>query len=108
MRQAYLENGWDGFGSITEEAQGLTALRNHEFKDFTLYPHLARDKVYMDPRPRQELKQLNIYTMIGAYLHSENGPGINTSRLSEGTSWQPVPYPVRKSKAESGLCLPTR
>ena len=32
----------------------------------------------------QELKQVNIYTMIGAYLCSENGPVINTGRLPRG------------------------
>ncbi len=83
-KQAYLENGWDGFRSITEKGQVLAAGSNHELKDFTIYPHPARDKVHIDPRPELELKQVNIYTMGGAYLYSENGPGINTSRLSRG------------------------
>ncbi len=86
MRQAYIDAGWTGFASITEE-KVVTAIRNHEFKDFTLYPNPARDKVYIDidPGSGQKLKQVNIYTMIGAYLYSENGPVINTSRLPRGT-----------------------
>ena len=84
MRQAYIDAGWTGFASITEE-QVVTAIRNYEFNDFTLYPNPASDKVYIDPRSGQELKQVNIYTMIGGYLYSENGPEINTSRLPMGT-----------------------
>ena len=86
MRQAYIDAGWTGFASITEE-KVVTAIRNHEFKDFTLYPNPARDKVYIDidPGSGQKLKQVNIYTMIGAYLYSENGPVINTNRLPRGT-----------------------
>ena len=82
-RQAYLDNGWTGFKSITEE-KVVTAIRNYEFKDFTLYPNPARDKVYIDLRLGQKIKQVNIYTMTGAYLYSENGLEINTSHLSEG------------------------
>ena len=84
MRQAYIDAGWTGFASITEE-KVVTAIRNYEFKDFTLYPNPARDKVYIDPSSGQELKQVNIYTMIGTHLYSENGPEINTSRLPTGT-----------------------
>ena len=87
MRQAYLDNGWTGFSSITEEGQVLTSVSNHEFKDYTVYPNPARDKVHidMDPHLGQELKQVNIYTMTGTHLSSENGPVINTSRLPRGT-----------------------
>ncbi|MDN5212491.1 T9SS type A sorting domain-containing protein [Fulvivirgaceae bacterium BMA12] len=85
MRQAYLDNGWDGFGSITEEQQVLTARSNNEFRNFTVYPNPTRDKVHIDPGLGQELKQVNIYTMTGAYLYSENGLEINTGRLSRGT-----------------------
>ena len=84
MRQAYIDAGWTGFASITEE-KVVTAIRNYEFKDFTLYPNPARDKVYIDPSSGQELKQVNIYTMIGTHLYSENGPVINTARLPMGT-----------------------
>ena len=86
MRQAYLDNRWYGFGSITEEGRVLSAGRNIEFRDLTLYPNPARDKVHIDidPRSGQELKQVNIYTMTGAYLYAENGLEINTGRLSEG------------------------
>ena len=85
-REDYLKEGWTGFASITEE-KVVTAIRNHEFNDFTLYPNPARDKVHIDidPRSGQELKQVNIYTMNGACLHSENGPVINTGRLPRGT-----------------------
>ena len=85
MRQAYLDNGWTGFASITEE-KVVAAIRNHEFNDLTLYPNPARDKVYIDidPRSGHVLKQVNIYTMTGACLYSENGREINTGRLSEG------------------------
>ena len=85
-REDYLNEGWTGFASITEE-KVVTAIRNHEFNDFTLYPNPARDKVHIDidPRSGQELKQVNIYTMNGACLHSENGPVINTGRLPRGT-----------------------
>ena len=84
-KQAYLENGWDGFRSITEEGRVPTTGSNHEVTDFTIYPHPARDMVHITPRLGQELKQVNIYTMIGAYLYSENGPVINTGRLPMGT-----------------------
>ena len=86
MRQAYIDAGLTGFASITE-AQVVTAIHNYEFNDFTLYPNPARDKVYIDidPRSGQELKQVNIYTMDRAYLHSENRPVINTARLPTGT-----------------------
>ncbi|MDN5215013.1 leucine-rich repeat protein [Fulvivirgaceae bacterium BMA12] len=85
-REDYLDNGWDGFRSIMEEGQVLTAGSNIEFKDFTLYPNPARDKVHIDidPGSGQALKQVNIYTMAGAYLYSENGLEINTGRLSRG------------------------
>ena len=85
-REDYLKEGWTGFASITEE-KVVTAIRNHEFNDFTLYPNPVRDKVCIDidPRSGQELKQVNIYTMNGACLHSENGPEINTARLPRGT-----------------------
>ena len=85
-REDYLNEGWTGFASITEE-KVVTAIRNHEFNDFTLYPNPARDKVHIDidPRSGQELKQVNIYTMNGTCLHSENGPVINTGRLPRGT-----------------------
>ncbi len=86
MRQAYLDNGWTGFKSTMEEGQVLSTGNNDEFKDLTLYPNPARDKVHIDidPRSGHVLKQVNIYTMTGAYLYSENGREINTSRLSEG------------------------
>ena len=84
MRQAYLDNGWDGFKSIMEEGQILSAGSNIEFKDFTLYPNPARDKVHIDPGSGQALKQVNIYTITGAYLYSESGLEINTGRLSRG------------------------
>ncbi len=84
-KQAYLDNGWDGFRSITEEGQVLSAGSNNEFRDFTVYPNPARDKVHIDPGAGQELKQVNIYTMTGgACLYSENGLEINTSRLPRG------------------------
>ena len=83
-KQAYLENGWDGFRSITEEGRVLTTGSNHELTDFTIYPHPARDMVHITPRLGQELKQVNIYTMAGVYLYSENGLEINTSRLLKG------------------------
>ena len=85
QRQAYLDHGWTGFRSITEESLVLTAGSNIEFRGFTLYPNPARDKVYIDPGSWQELKKVNIYTMIGAYLYSENGPVINTGLLPRGT-----------------------
>ena len=86
QRQAYLDQGWDGFRSITEEGLVLTVGSNIEFRDFTLYPNPARDKVHIgiNPGSGQALKQVNIYTMTGAYLYSESGPEINTGRLSEG------------------------
>ena len=84
MSQAYLDNGWDRFNSITEESLVLTARSNIEFKDFTVYPNPARDKVNIDPRSGQKLKQVNVYTITGAYLYSENGSEINTGRLSGG------------------------
>ncbi len=84
MRQTYLDNGWDGFKSTLEEGQVLSTGSNDELNDLTLYPNPARDKVYIDPGSGQELKQVNIYTMTGAHLYSENGREINTSRLSEG------------------------
>ena len=83
-REDYLNGGWTGFRSITEEGLVLTAGSNIEFKDFTVYPNPARDKVHIDPGPVQQLKQVNIYTMTGAYLYSESGPEINTGRLSRG------------------------
>ncbi|MDN5215016.1 leucine-rich repeat protein [Fulvivirgaceae bacterium BMA12] len=85
-REDYLDNGWDGFRSIMEEGQVLSAGSNIEFKDFTLYPNPARDKVHIDidPRSGQALKQVNIYTMTGVYLYSESGLEINTGRLSRG------------------------
>ena len=72
--------------TVTIERQVLSAGRNNEVNDLTLYPNPARDKVYIDidPRSGQKLKQVNIYTMAGAYLYSENGVEIDTSRLSEG------------------------
>ena len=47
----------------------------------------AHIKVHIDIDPRlgQELKQVNIRTMNGACLHSENRPVINTARLPRGT-----------------------
>ena len=83
-REDYLNQGWTGFRSITEEDLILTVGSNIEFKDFTLYPNPARDKVHIDPGSVQELKQVNIYTMSGAYLYSESGLEINTGRLSKG------------------------
>ena len=83
-REDYLANGWTGFRSIAEEGQVITAVSNDELNDLTLYPNPAKDKVYIDPGPGQALKQVNIYTMTGAYLYSENGSEINTSRLSGG------------------------
>ena len=83
-RQDYLDKGWGGFRSISEESLVLTAGSNIEFRDFTLYPNPARDKVPIDPRSGQALKQVNIYTMAGSFLYSVSGPEINTGRLSEG------------------------
>ena len=86
MRQAYLDNGWDGFKSIMEEGLVLSIENNYQLNDLTVYPNPARDKVYIniDSRSGQELQQVNIYTMTGAYLYSENEREIDTSRLSEG------------------------
>ena len=67
-----------------EEGLVLTAESNIEFKDFTVYPNPARDKVHIDPGSGQQIKQVNIYTMTGAYLYSESGLEINTGRLSKG------------------------
>ena len=59
---------------------------DNEFNDFSIYPNPARDRVHIDINPHsgRVLKHVNIYTMTGAYLYLENGPEINTSRLSEG------------------------
>jgi len=84
MRQAYLDNGWDGFRWIAEEGEVITAVSNDELNDLTLYPNPAKDKVHIDLGSGQRLKQVNIYTMTGAYLYSESGLEINTGRLSEG------------------------
>ena len=79
---AYLAAGWTGFESISD---GITLIMGAPEKDsFIFYPNPARDTVHIDLGPGQELKQVNIYTMAGAYLYSENGPEINTGRLSMG------------------------
>ena len=101
MRKAYLENEWDGFGSITEEVQVLTAIRNHEFKDFALYPHLARDKVYIDPRPRAGIK-------TGKYLHDDRGLfalGKRTWNKHEPSIRRDIlaAYPVPGTEKQSGI-----
>ena len=99
-KEAYLAAGWTGFRSITEElpAQSSSArvstvkstvapADSNQVSGFTLYPNPARDQVYIDidPRSEQELKQVNIYTMTGTLLYSENGREISTSRLPRGT-----------------------
>ncbi len=55
-----------------------------EKDDFFVYPNPARDKVYINLAAGQELKQVNIYTIAGAYLYTENGLEINTTHLSKG------------------------
>ena len=84
IQEDYLKEGWTGFKSISDGTVVLSI--GEPGKDnFTLYPNPARDKVYIALGPGQELKQVNIYTMIGAFLYSENGPEINTARLPRGT-----------------------
>ncbi len=78
----YRTAGWTGFESISD---GITLIiGGPEKENFTTYPNPARDKVHIDLGSGQELKQVNIYTTVGAYLYSENGPEINTGRLSKG------------------------
>ncbi len=78
----YRTAGWTGFESISD---GITLIIGEpEKENFTTYPNPARDKVHIDLGSGKELKQVNIYTTVGAYLYSENGPEINTGRLSKG------------------------
>ena len=53
--------------------------------NFVIYPNPARNRVHIDLGSGEELKQVNIYTMAGVHLYSENGLEINTGRLSTGT-----------------------
>ncbi|GAA3624851.1 T9SS type A sorting domain-containing protein [Flavivirga jejuensis] len=70
--------GWTGFYDDT-----LTT--NEPEKDyFTLYPNPAKDKVYINLSSEQELHQVSIYNMTGAYLYSESALEIDTSHLSNG------------------------
>ncbi|BFP39437.1 hypothetical protein FGF1_02820 [Flavobacteriaceae bacterium GF1] len=73
---AYLAAGWTGFESISDGGP--------EKNSITIYPNPARDKVHIDLGPGQELKEVNIHTMAGAYLYSENGLEIDTDHLSKG------------------------
>ena len=81
-RDDYLNAGWTGFKSISEGT--IVSIDEPEKDNLILYPNPARDKVYIDLGSGQELQQVNIYTMTGAYLYSENGREINTGRLSGG------------------------
>ena len=81
-RDDYLNEGWTGFKSISDGT--VVSIEEAEKGNIILYPNPARDKVHIDPGPGQALKQVNIYTMTGAYLYSEKGLEINTSSLSEG------------------------
>ena len=84
MRQAYEDNGWDGFGSITEEGLVLTAGSNIEFKDFTVYPNPAQNNIKIQLSTGQELKQVNIYNMQGTQLYSARTLQIDISHLPSG------------------------
>ena len=81
MRQAYLDNGRDGFRSITEEGLVLTAGSNIKFKDFTVYPNQVQNNINIQLSTGQELKQVNIYNMQGAQLYSARTLQIDTRHL---------------------------
>ena len=84
MRQAYLDNGWDGFRSIIEEGLVLIAGSNIEFKDFTVYPNPVQNNINIQLSTGQELKQVNIYNMQGAQLYSARTLQIDISHLPSG------------------------
>lgn len=112
-KEAYLDNGWSGFKSISEVAEVGIAFANNNMvyeplnqwfdfesvtdattmltaeeinkSHFLIYPNPTKDKLYIDLGEKQELKQINIYSIAGDYLYSENQLEINTERLPNGT-----------------------
>ncbi len=84
--QAYLDNGWTGFKSISDGSR--LAIGGLKKDSFIIYPNPAMDKGgAINLGLGQELKQVNIYsidTIVGTYLHSENRLEINIDRLSKG------------------------
>ncbi len=81
---AYETAGWTGFKSIREEGSTLSLNDNNDLEDFKIYPNPARDNINIQLHDGQELKQVNIYSIAGAYLYTENEVEINTARLSNG------------------------
>lgn len=74
----YEAAGWTGF--ITAP---LTT-NEPENDSFIIYPNPAQDKIYINLSLGQELHQVSIYNMAGAYLYSESALEIDTSRLLSG------------------------